>query len=66
MAEKNQHQGHTKEKSCMINLQFLQNWEGKKEYGEQNTCIMYVSGTGGEGNFESFPWWLKMWKVQVK
>ena len=46
----------------MINLQFFQNWEGKKKkspQGEQNMCI-YVSGICAEGILCLFPGDLKM------
>ena len=57
----------TKEKPYMINLQFLQNWEGKKsQLGEQNTCL-YVKEICAEGIIMSFPWWLiKMLNVGKK
>ena len=43
----------------MMNSQFLQNLQSENDQqGKQNTC-MYVSDICVEGNFVSFPWWLK-------
>ena len=63
-ANKNQHQDSYQRETIPDKFVFFSKLVRQKK-GEQNTCI-YVSEICAEGNFVTFPYDWKMWKVGQK